>query len=88
MSHTYLTFETYLQSLPSTTVRIMLTFEKIEGILGHPLPPSAYHYRSWWANERDGHHAHAMAWLNAGWQIQSFNQKQKWVIFHRVEAQQ
>ncbi|HNK62671.1 MAG TPA: hypothetical protein PKL78_06545 [Anaerolineales bacterium] len=84
MTESYSPLKKYLLEQPKTTLRIMLTFEKVESILGHPLPPSAYHYRSWWSNERDGHHSHALAWLNAGWQIQSFNQKQKWVIFHRV----
>lgn len=44
---------------------IHLTFEEIEGILGAPLPPSAYRYPAWWANEQSGSHVHARAWLGA-----------------------
>lgn len=39
------------------------SFEEIEGIIGQSLPDSARRHRSWWAN---GGHAHARAWLAAG----------------------
>lgn len=36
------------------TRRLSLTFRQIEGILGRPLPSSAYKHRPWWANEAEG----------------------------------
>jgi hypothetical protein len=84
MTEKYALLEKYLSELPKSTYKIILTFEKIEIILAGQLPPSAYHYKAWWTNKLDGNHAQAHAWLNAGWKIESFDQKRKWVIFHRV----
>jgi hypothetical protein len=44
---------------------VLLSFEQIEEILAAPLPPSAYRYPAWWANEQAGSHVHARAWLGA-----------------------
>lgn len=43
------------------------SFDEIEEILGFGLPASARKYPAWWANEIDGQHSHAWAWLDAGW---------------------
>jgi hypothetical protein len=45
---------------------IVLRFSEIESLLGFKLPPSAYKYQAWWANDIKTH-SHAKAWLNAGW---------------------
>ena len=45
---------------------IRMSFQDIEDVLGTSLPPSARKYRPWWANESDGTHVHARAWLDAG----------------------
>jgi hypothetical protein len=47
-----------------------MPFEKIETVLGFPLPPSAHRHRGWWANE-PGTHVQARAWLDAGWKVWS-----------------
>ncbi|MBA2707088.1 MAG: hypothetical protein H0U59_04705 [Gemmatimonadaceae bacterium] len=45
---------------------VRLTFSQIERILGRPLPASARKYAPWWANEREGTHVHARAWMAVG----------------------
>jgi predicted DNA-binding protein len=44
---------------------VTLTFSQVERILGRRLPASARRYRPWWANESEGTHTHARAWLDA-----------------------
>ena len=50
----------------SKTNEIILTFSEIESVVG-PLPPSAYKYPAWWANELT--HSHAQTWLDLGWKV-------------------
>jgi hypothetical protein len=45
---------------------VKLTFSQVERILGRPLPASARKYAPWWANEREGTHVHARAWMTVG----------------------
>jgi hypothetical protein len=47
--------------------RLTLSINEIEEILEFKLPVSAYKYSAWWANESEGTHIHARAWLMAGW---------------------
>lgn len=56
----------YLRDLTSQEWRA--SFGEIEAILGATLPKSARSHRAWWANERNGRHIHAKAWLDAGWE--------------------
>jgi hypothetical protein len=44
-----------------------LTFAEIERILGFRLPPSARTHPAWWANQSNGRHVQAKAWLTTGW---------------------
>jgi hypothetical protein len=46
---------------------LTLSMNEIEEILDFKLPPSAYKYSAWWANESEGTHTHAHSWLMAGW---------------------
>lgn len=50
---------------------ITLTYPEIETLLGFKLPPSAYKYLPWWAN--DTTHSQAKAWLNANWKVVHVN---------------
>lgn len=45
---------------------LRMSFADIERIIGDSLPASARRHRAWWVNERDGTHAHARSWLDAG----------------------
>jgi hypothetical protein len=60
-----------------------LSFEQIERILNDKLPPSAYQYKEWWANEKNPHQPEKIAILNAGWQVDTLNLEKKWVRFIR-----
>jgi predicted kinase len=48
---------------------IILPFTEVEAILGTSLPPSAYKYPAWWANEENPLTAHGQcsAWLSVGY---------------------
>jgi len=85
MTGKYKPLENYLAEQPKSTFKIMLTFEKVEIILGEKLPPSAYHHKAWWANEHSATHGHAHTWLNVGWRVESFDQRRTWVIFQRIQ---
>ena len=80
----YTPLEHHLAALPPGQSEVTLTFAQIERILHAKLPPSAYKHPEWWANTAKGSHVEAQAWLNAGWQVESFNQREKWVRFRRT----
>lgn len=63
----YTPLEQFLASVDNTEVS--LTFSKIESIIGTSLPPSAYNYNAWWAND-DHTHPQSFAWLNAGFKAE------------------
>jgi len=46
----------------------ILTFARIEGILGAELPPSARNTPGWWSNRHQGSPQSA-AWMNAGYEV-------------------
>ncbi len=62
--------------------KIVLSFEELEGILGHPLPPSARKHRAWWGNWHG--HSQARAWLEAGWKVLEVDLAGEEVVFGRV----
>ena len=48
-----------------------MTFDEIERLVG-ALPASALKYSPWWGNHQlDGAHVQAMAWLNAGREVET-----------------
>ena len=59
---------------------LTLTFSRIEEVLGFELPKSAYKHNAWWAN---GSHAHADAWLSAGYKVEQVNLDSQRVSFRR-----
>ena len=67
MPSTYRPLGDHLARQPGPTC--VLTFCRIEALLGRPLPPAASARRAWWSN----HHAHTRAyhgWLAVGWRSQ------------------
>ena len=78
MAGKYTPLENYFRDLPDSQKEITLDFEQIERIINAKLPASAYGYRQWWENEKEGNHVNARAWANAGWKVESvdFNRKQ------------
>jgi hypothetical protein len=63
-----------------------MTFGEIENVLGFALPNSARKYRPWWANQSDGAHVQAQAWMRAGWRVWSVNFASDRVDFRRTAA--
>jgi hypothetical protein len=84
MAGKYTSLENYLRSLPNHQKEVTLSFTQIETIINGRLPSSAYEYRQWWENEKEGNHVNARAWANAGWKVESVNFNEKWVKLIRV----
>ncbi|MBI3538365.1 MAG: hypothetical protein HY070_12520 [Chloroflexi bacterium] len=79
MANKYAPLENYLRDLPENQKEVRFGFRQIERILNDKLPSSAYEYRQWWENEKEGNHVNARSWLKAGWKIDEVNFKDKWV---------
>ena len=62
---------------------LRMTFNEIARLVGS-LPASAWQHPAWWANERDGNHVEARAWLDAGWRVVRVDQRDEWVDFART----
>jgi hypothetical protein len=80
----YTPLENYLRDLPENQTEVMLGFEQIERILNGKLPASAYEYRQWWDNKKEGNHVNTRSWSNAGWKVESLDFTEKWVKFVRA----
>lgn len=63
-----------------------LGFDRIESILGSPLPKSAREYQAWWANQVGGGHVQANAWLDHGWHTEQLSLARRQVTFAPVTA--
>jgi hypothetical protein len=61
----------------------MLSFEEIEAIIGSGLPRSATAHRAFWANDNEGYHTHARAWMGAGYRVAYVDRENKVVRFER-----
>jgi hypothetical protein len=64
--------------------KLPLGFDEIEEIIGDKLPASAMQYRPWWGNEANAESRHCRAWLDAGWQVDSVDLKNRRVVFRKV----
>jgi hypothetical protein len=84
MTGKYAPLENYLRGLPVNKRQVTLGFDQIERILNAKLPSSAYEYRQWWENEKEGNHVNARAWANAGWKVDEVNFNEKWVKLVRA----
>ena len=78
----YAPLTTYLSKITSNEIRLSLS--EIERIIDSKLPPSAYKYEVWWAND-DESHSHRLGWINAGFEVSNGNQikSTREVIFKR-----
>jgi hypothetical protein len=83
MMSKYSPLQEYLSGLPAHQMDITLSFEQIEAIIHASLPLSSVHHQAWWANEKNRSHVEAHSWLDAGWKVDTVDQKQKWVRFMR-----
>lgn len=62
----------------------ILSFEDIEHIIGKQLPQSALRHRAFWANDNEGHHSHARAWMGAGYRVAWVDREDRVVRFERT----
>ena len=62
----------------------LLSFEDIEDIIGKQLPMSATKHRAFWANDQEGYHSHAQAWMGAGYRVAYVDREDKIVRFERT----
>jgi len=77
----------FLERIQPTVSEKSLSFSEIERILGFKLPNSAYVHRAWWSNPSSPtDHPYAQSWLEAGWIIDTVNQKDKWARFRRTRS--
>ncbi len=83
MTGKYTPLENCLRDLPETQKEVTMSFEQVERILNDKLPPSAYQYQAWWANEKEPHQPEKQAIMNAGWLVDTVNFTEKWVRFVR-----
>ena len=60
-----------------------MTFQQVESVIGGPLPASARRHRPWWANDATGH-AHAQAWLEAGYRTEQVDMEGEKLVFVRA----
>ena len=63
---------------------VNLSFADIERIIGDSLPASAHNYRPWWGNQTSNPRSRqCLAWLNAGWEVDTVNLAAKTVTFRK-----
>ena len=61
------------------------TFQEVEAVLGFSLPSSARVHRSWWSNQANGSHSHALAWHAAGWRTSAVDLSAEALVFERID---
>lgn len=80
MAGKYEPLSEYLATLSGD--EICFTFTEIEGILGTPLPRTAWQRSAWWANSRRADHPQSHAWMASGWTV-SADVNNESVTFYR-----
>lgn len=59
-----------------------MTFDKIQQVLGFPLPASAERHQAWWANQPRGQ---SLAWLRAGYRSSAVSTDERKLTFVRAD---
>jgi hypothetical protein len=83
MNDKYDPLENYLRALPKSQEKLTLSFESIEQILNDQLPASALEASDWWGNQKQGTTVESIAWMDAGWMVDTVDFREKWVRFVR-----
>jgi DNA-binding transcriptional regulator YiaG len=60
---------------------VTLTFAEIEALMGNLLPTSARKKKNWWSNRDSPSALQAIAWISAGYQVESVDLTQQTVTF-------
>ncbi len=76
-----------LREQPRDQLKVSLTFQKIEEIIGGELPGSARQHRSWWANDPVSH-VQSQQWFEVGWRVSRINMSEETVTFSRIEGRE
>jgi len=64
--------------------QLTLSLEYIEHILDAKLEPAAYAFKSWWENDKKN--PQAVAWLEAGWEVDDIDLQRQVILLKRVKA--
>ena len=83
MTDKYTPLEKYLRDLPVSQEKVTLSFDVIEQVLNDSLPPSAHEHHTWWGNQKQGTQVESIAWMDAGWMVDTVDLREKWVRFVR-----
>jgi len=62
------------------------SFAEIESKIGSALPPSAYKYPAWWANQAGAGHSQTRGWRSVGWRTSKLDLERRRVRFERDRA--
>jgi hypothetical protein len=73
----------YLATLEEKEVK--LSFNQIEHIINSDLPPSAFQYEEWWANDSVSHTQSIKGWLNVGWKKKILFLHKQSVVFIKIK---
>jgi len=65
---------------------VALTFAEIEALIGCSLAASALKKKNWWSNRDSPRALQAIAWISAGYQVESVDLTQQTVIFKPFRA--
>lgn len=65
---------------------VTLTFAEIETLMGCSLPESARKKKNWWSNRDSPGALQAIAWVRAGYQVESVDLTQQTVTFKPFQA--
>ena len=81
----YQTLKRFL--ITQSVSEVPMSFDEVETTLGFSLPRSARRYAPWWANETEGGHVQARAWLDAGWRTSRVDVPGERVVFVRANPE-
>src|SRR5690606_12298490 len=76
----YAPLHEHLKSLPKHRKTYDLSFDEIATILGDKVPQTEYDPRARWAISQS--HSQALAWISAGWKVDSVDHEQQ--LIHLV----
>jgi hypothetical protein len=75
--------EKYLRGLPVSQEKVTISFDSIEQVLNASLPQTALEEFDWWGNQKQGTQVETIAWMDAGWLVDTVDLREKWVRFVR-----
>lgn len=76
----------FLAGLPRAQAKVSLSFQRVETLIGEPLPPSAKTYDDWWrgrARWRKVIDIDSRPWEKAGWVVDDLDLRLGLVTFRR-----